>query len=120
MRIDTLEEVHVKQQAPVETYDKQKAPKVVYGEQKALVEAYIEQKTLEEVRNKEIAPEEAQVPENYEISINYMHNSEKWDRNKFIINNIFVFQMALDIIKYDEDPKLQNVEECRNRNDWPK
>ena len=47
---------------------------MVYGEQKALVEAYIEQKTLEEVRNKEIAPEEAQVPENYEILINYVHN----------------------------------------------
>ena len=28
--------------------------------------------------------------------------------------------MALDIIRNDEDPKPQNVEECRNRNDWPK
>ena len=45
---------------------------------------------------------------------------EIWDRNKVIINNIVVFQMALDIIKYDEDPESQNVEECRNRNDWPK
>ena len=66
MRIDTPEEVH----------DKQKAPEVVYGEQEALIEAYIEQKTLDEVRNKELAPEEAQVPENYEISINYIHNEK--------------------------------------------
>ena len=94
--------------------------KVVYGEQKALVESYIEQKTLEEVQNKEIATEEAQVLENYEISTNYVHNREKWDQNKVVINNIFVFQMALDIIKYNEDPEPQNVEECRNRNDWPK
>ena len=42
------------------------------------------------------------------------------DRNKVIINNIFSFQMALDIIRNDEDPEPQNVEECQNRNDWSK
>ena len=93
---------------------------MVYGEQEAIVEAYIEQKTHGEVRNKELALEEAQVPENYEMSINHVHNREKWDRNKVIINNIFSFQMALDIIRNYEDPKPQNVEECRNINDWPK
>ena len=50
---------------------------MVYGEQKVVVESYIKQKTLEEVSNKEIVPKEAQVPENYEISINYVHNREK-------------------------------------------
>ena len=49
-----------------------------------------------------------------------MHNREKWDRNKVIINNSFSFQMALDIIRNDENPEPQNVEECQNRNDWPK
>ena len=81
MKIDTPEKVHDKQNAPMEAYDKQKAPKVIYGEQEALVEAYIEQKTLEKVRNKELALKEAQVPENYEILINYVHNREKWDQN---------------------------------------
>ena len=28
--------------------------------------------------------------------------------------------MALDIIRNDEDPEPQSVEECRNRNDLPK
>ena len=37
-----------------------------------------------------------------------------------MINNIFAFQVALDIIRNDEDPEPQNVEECQNRNDWPK
>ena len=68
MRIDTLEEVHDKQKAPIE----------VFGEQEALVKAYIKQKTHEKVRNKELALEEAQVPENYEVSINYVHNREKY------------------------------------------
>ena len=49
-----------------------------------------------------------------------MHKEDKWDRNNIVINNIFAFQVALDIIRNDEDPEPQNVEECRNRNDWPK
>ena len=77
MRIDTPEEVHNKQKAPIEAFDKQNAPIEVFGELEALVEAYIEQKTPEEVRNKELALEEAQVLENYEISINYVHNRKK-------------------------------------------
>ena len=76
-RIDTPEEVHDKKRAPIEAFDKQKAPVEAFGEQKALIEAYIEQKTPEEVQNKELALEEAQVPENFEISINYVHNREK-------------------------------------------
>ena len=119
-RIDTSKEVHDKQKVFIEAYDKQKVPEEVYGEQEALVEAYIEQKTSIDVRNKEITLEEAQIPKNYEISINYVHNREKWDRNKVIINNIFVFQVDVDIIRNDEDPEPQNVEECRNGNDWPK
>ena len=37
-----------------------------------------------------------------------------------MFNNIFAFQVALDIIRNDEDPEPQNVKECRNINDWPK
>ena len=46
----------------------------MYDEQKAPTNAYIEQETLEEVRDKEITLEEASVLENYDISINYVHN----------------------------------------------
>ena len=102
------------------TKAKQNAPVGEHDEQRTLVEVHIEQKTPEYVKNKQISPEEAKVPENFEISINYVHNREKFDRNKVIINNIFAFQMALDIIRNDENPEPQNVEECRNRNDWPK
>ena len=28
--------------------------------------------------------------------------------------------MASEVIRNDEDPEPQNVEECRHRNDWPK
>ena len=49
-----------------------------------------------------------------------MHKGDKWDRKNIVIINIFDFQVALNIIRNDEDPEPQNVEECRNRNDWPK
>ena len=52
--------------------------------------------------------------------MSYMHKGYKWDRNDIVINYIFVFQVALDIIGNDEDPKSQNMEECRHINDWPK
>ena len=91
-----------KQNAPVEEHDEQRTP----------VEAHIEQRTPEKVKNEQASLEEAKVPENFLISINYVHNREKWDQNKVIINNIFAFQMALDIIRNDENPKPQNVEEC--------
>ena len=94
----------------METFDKQKAPVEVFGKQEALVETYIKQKTPEEIQNKELAIEETKVPENFEILINYVHDREKWNRNKVIINNIFAFQMALDIIRNDENPEPQNVE----------
>ena len=47
------------------------------------------------------ALEEAQVPKNCEISVSYVYTGEKWDQNDIIINNIFVFQVASDIIRND-------------------
>ena len=63
------------------------------------------QKALEEAHIEREAIEEAQVPENYEISVSYVYTGEKWDRNNIIINNIFAFQVASDIIRNDEDPE---------------
>ena len=49
--------------------------------------------------------------------MSYVHKEYKWDRNDIVINNIFVFQAALNIIRDDEDLKSQNVKECQHRND---
>ena len=72
-------------------------------------ESNIENQIPEEIQNEQIAPEEMQVPENNEISISYVHMGEKWDRNNFYVNNIFAFQVALDIIQNDDDPEPQNT-----------
>ena len=52
--------------------------------------------------------------------MNYMKNGYKLDQNDTVINKIFVFQVALDIIRNYEDLEPKNVEECQHRNDWPK
>ena len=80
--------------------------------QKALEEAHIEQEAPKEAHIEREALEEAQVPENCEISISYVHTGEKGDRNNIVINNIFAFQVASDIIRNDEDSKPRNVKEC--------
>ena len=90
------------------------------GKQNDHEESNIENQIPEEIQNEQIAPEEVHVPENNEISISYVHRGEKWDRNNFNVNNIFAFQVALDIIQNDDDPEPQNTNECRQRNDWPK
>ena len=90
------------------------------GKQNDHEESNIENQIPEEIQNEQIAPEEVQVPKNNEISISYVHRGEKWDRNNFDVNNIFAFQVALDIIQNDDDPEPQNTNECRQRNDLPK
>ena len=79
------------------------------GKQNDHEESNIENQIPKEIQNKKIAPEEVQVPENNEISISYVNMGEKWDRNNFDVNNIFSFQVALDIIQNDDDPEPQNT-----------
>ena len=80
--------------------------------------------------DEQVAPAEALVKElslngvpvhnNEDISINYIHEGIIWDRNTTHINDVFSFQIAMDIIRNDEDQEQQNVNECRYRNDWLK
>ena len=112
IKIKLLSIIFMLSKWPKEANLKQKVLVEAYGEQEAHVEAYNKQKTFEDVQNKEITSKEARVPKNYEISINYVHNREKLDQNKVVINNIYAFQVALDIIRNEEDPEPQSVEEC--------
>ena len=79
-----------------------------------------EQVALVEAPVKELSLNDVPVHNNEEISINYIHEGRIWDRNTTHINNVFSFQVAMDIIRNDEDQEPQNVNECRHRNDWLK
>ena len=77
-----------------------------------------EQVALAEAPIKELSSNDVPVHNNEKISINYIHKGRIWDRNTTHINDAFFFQVAMDIIRNDEDQEPQNVNECRQRNDW--
>ena len=77
-----------------------------------------EQVAPAEAPAKELSVNDVLVHNNEEISINYIHEGRIWDRNTTHINDAFSFQVAMDIIRNDEDQESQNVNECRYRNDW--
>ena len=62
--------------------------------------------------DEQVAPAEAPVKKlslndepvhnNEEISINYIHEGRIWDRNTTHINDVFSFQVAMNIIRNDE------------------
>jgi hypothetical protein len=72
----------------------------------------LEEESFEEESPEELPPEEEQVPENNEISINYVSSGKILDRNKIVVNNIFSFKVAIDIIRSNDDIEPKTVEEC--------
>ncbi|BBH03062.1 Disease resistance protein CC-NBS-LRR class family [Prunus dulcis] len=64
-------------------------------------------------------PGVATIPESQEISINYTSTDELWSRNEIIIDDIFAFSVAAEIIK-DDDIEPCSINECTQRQDWPK
>ncbi|CAA7051315.1 unnamed protein product [Microthlaspi erraticum] len=77
-----------------------------------------------EVTTNERSPEETlhmteiQVPENEEISINYVMSGIKWNRKEIDVDEIFAYNVAIDIM--DEDHEPTSIAECMQRIDWPK
>ena len=64
-----------------------------------------------------------QVPEdieNVEISINYVSTINQWDCNEIIVDNVFAYKIALNVINESQDHKPKSIKECRQRQDWPK
>ena len=65
-------------------------------------------------------PEEIQVPENEEISTNYVMSGITWNQNEIDVNDVFAYNVALDVMNAREDQEPKSIEECRQRDDWPK
>ncbi|KAM1174892.1 hypothetical protein ACFX19_027954 [Malus domestica] len=63
--------------------------------------------------------EETEVHDNKEISINYACTNELWDQNEIIIDDMFAFAIATEIILSD-DLEPRSVDECKQRQDLPK
>ena len=68
----------------------------------------------------QLAPKKVQVPNNDEISIIYLYMEKNGIEILFVINNIFSFQVTIGIIRNDEDPKLETMDEWQHRKYWSK
>ena len=51
--------------------------------------------------------------ENKKISINYVSNGIKWDRKEITVDNIFAYNVPVDLLKEDKDYEAKSIEECR-------
>ena len=47
--------------------------------------------------------EEVQTSENNEISMNYVSKRKLWNQNNVVIDNIFAYNVAIEIMQQDED-----------------
>ena len=63
----------------------------------------------------ETTPEEVKImdPENNEIFINYCN--DLWDQNEIVVDNMFAFSVANQIINDDYEPR--SIIECHQRQD---
>ena len=66
------------------------------------------------------SPEENQVPDNEEISINYVMFGNKWNRNQIDVDDIFACNIALEVLNDNMDHEPMSIGQCRQRDDWPK
>ena len=79
----------------------------------------IQEKVMDMTSGKNL--EETQVYEdNNEISINYTMTGKRQNRINVVVDNIFAYNVAHNIIHENEDYEPKSVDECRNRKDWPK
>jgi len=69
-------------------------------------------------------PEETdQVPEiheNKEISINYVTNGRQWNRREINVDDIFAYNIALNMINDNEDHEPMTIKDCKQSENWPK
>ena len=66
--------------------------------------------------DKQLALEETQIDQitvSRTEQISIRHTRETRNYNDIIIDNIFAFQVAIDILRNDEDQKPQIVDECQ-------
>ena len=74
--------------------------------------------TPKEIPIKQLSFETVHVHNNEEIPINYVYKGKIQNRSTILTNNVFSFQVAMNIINNDEGQEPQNVNECRQRHDW--
>ena len=57
---------------------------------------------------------------NNELSINLRDVETNMNRSEIVVDYVFAYNVATNIMQDNEDHEPQSVIECRQRNDWPK
>jgi hypothetical protein len=57
---------------------------------------------------------------NIEIFINYTTFGRSWNRIETTIDDVFAYNMVLEVLKDNKDLEPTLIEECRYRSDWLK
>ena len=52
--------------------------------------------------------------------INYVSPWKQWNRKNVVMDEIFAYSIATDIVYDENDVEPRTVDECRQRKDWPK
>ena len=60
--------------------------------------------------------EDKTTEDNNEISINYVMTEKRWNRTNVVVDNIFAYNVVLDIISKNKDYEPKLVEECQQIN----
>ena len=70
------------------------------------------------------APKEAWVPDSKDIFIRYNYSRERWNINEIVIDDAFVYAVVTQISEENDDDDWDTepctINDCRQRNDWPK
>ena len=77
----------------------------------------IQEEVLDITNGKNV--EETQL-DNNKVSINYVMTGKRWNRTVLVVDNIFAYNVAHNIIHWNKDFEPKFVDECCNRKDWPK
>ena len=110
---------HLKRGRPIGSKDKNPRKRKGINDQddhglKEISEDETQVKTHDEIS------EEIQTSKNNEISMNYVSMRKIWNQKNVVIDNIFAYNVAIDIMQQDEYFEPKSFHKCRQRNDWPK
>ncbi|KAJ9568302.1 hypothetical protein OSB04_004268 [Centaurea solstitialis] len=54
------------------------------------------------------------------MSMSFTTSGKIWDRKSIILDNVFAYNIAVEITSLDDEMEPRSVEECKQRNDWDK
>ena len=47
-------------------------------------------------------------------------HAQKWNRKDIIIDDVFAYSVAINVMTENDDFEPKSIDECRQRKDWPK